>query len=408
MNIIVTNNKVEYKDFIKTKTLQEVTGVVGEIDYLVYHKSAETIDQKVSLLTQLKDRVRIMVYIRNRESVEQAVQMIVVGSDGKYIDDEFFLESSDELRRLISSMDEITSIVSLGGVSVLGDFFNRYLKEGSAGFNPSYLAVVKDAVSTMISEYNQKNTEIINLSTTATELFANSVEILNHMKDEQAKMQDAVMQLESAKESVTSYSNMSGLPSVVFFPTVNYLKEKNIIRIKDVGGCIYLTSLMLGFRLHLENSKFVRPKLIFIEAIGTQYEKKYKDFPWVTQSTYRSMEGYYHPIVFTNYPTKDVMTRLLDDNDYDVFIVVDKLRTSDKHVLNCKGAVVKYAVSGQGIIDKFGLNASHCFSTISKINGSLFTVPVFADYPTESDQRERLYLRSCSSFYEILYSIKRK
>lgn len=408
MNIIVTSNKVDYEGFLKVKSLQEAVEVVGSIDFLVYHRSSESADVKVSILTRLKDRAKTMIYIRDRESIEQAVQMIVIGSEGKYIDDEFFLESSDELNRLIANMDEITSIVTLGGVPVLSDFFNRYLKDGSASFNPSYLAVVKDAVATIISEYSQKSTEIINLSTTATELFANSSEILSRMKAEQEKMQNTVMQLESAKESIVSSSNSFGLPSVVFFPTVNYLKEKNIIRIKDVGGCIYLTSLMLGFRLYLEQIKYVRPKLIFIEPIGVQYEKKYSEFPWVTQASYKSMEGYYNPVVFTNYPTKDVMQRLLEDGEYDVFIVVDRLRTANNHVLNCKGSAVRYAVSGKGTISKFSLNASNCFSTIRMIRGSLFTVPVFQDYPNEVDQRERLYTRSCDKYYEILYSVKRR
>lgn len=408
MNVIVTNNKVDYDGFLKVKSLQDALEVRGSVEFFVYHKSSEATDLKVSLLTKIKDQVKTMIYIRNKESVEQAVQMIVIGSEGKYIDDEFFLESSDELNKLISNMDEISSIVSLGGVSVLSDFFNRYLKDGSASFNPSYLAVVKDAVATMISEYSQKSTEIINLSTTATELFANSTEILGKMKAEQEKMQNAVLQLESAKESIASAGNTFGLPSVVFFPTVNYLKEKDIIRVKDVGGCIYLTSLMMGFRLYLEHIKFRRPKLIFIEPVGMQYEKKYKNYPWVTQFTYKSMEGYYNPIVFTNYPTKDVMGRLLDDKDYDTFIVVDKLRTSKSHVLNCKGGNVRYAVSGKSAIEKFQLSVVSCFSTISQIPGSMFTVPVFPEYPEAVDQRERIYLRSCENFYEILYSVKRR
>lgn len=408
MNIIVTSNKVDYEGFLKVRSLQEASDVVGSIEVLVYQKSSEATDLKVNLLTKLKDRVRTMIYIRDRGSVEQAVQMIVIGSEGKYIDDEFFLESSDELSRLISNMDEVTAMVSMGGVSVLNDFFNRYLKDGNASFNPSYLEVVKGAVSTMISDFSQKSTEIINLSTTATELFANSAEILSRMKAEQEKMQDTVMQLESAKESIMSAGNSFGLPSVVFFPVVNYLKEKNIIRIKDVGGCIYLTSLMMGFRLYLEHIKYVRPKLIFIEPIGVQYEKKYKEFPWVTQSSYKSMEGYYNPIVFTNYPTKDVVNRLLDDGDYDVFIIVDRLRTSNSHVINSKGSPVRYGVSGKGTVEKFSLGAGHCFSTIRTIPGSLFTVPVFPDYPDAVDQRERLYLRSCDKYYEVLYSVKRR
>lgn len=410
MNIIVTNNKIEYSGFLKISSLKEVCDVVGNIEFLVYHKSSESQEQKVEYLTKLKDKSNTMVYIRDREYIEQAVQMIVIGSEGKYIDDEFFLESSDELNRLITNLDDVTAIVQLGGTPVLSDFFNRYLKDGSSSFNSSYLAVVKQAVETMLSEYRKKDMELLKMSTTATEIFANSAEIIHRVQSEQQKMRETVSKLESMKESNRFNGTLStgGLPSVVFFPRVSYMKEKCIIRIKEIGSCPYLTSMMLGFRVYLENIKYSRPKLIFIEPVGSQYETKYRDFNWVVQKSQKSMQGYYNPVVFTNYPSKDVITRLLDDTDYDTFIVVDRLKTSNDHILNSKGNTVKFAVSGRGVVEKFSLNKANCFSMITKVEGSLFTIPVFPDYPEDSAQRERLYLRVCSDCYEMLYNSKRR
>lgn len=410
MNIIVTSNKIDYSGFMKVKTLQEVLGVVGSIDFLVYHKSSESQEQKVDCLTKLKDKVKRLVYIRDKSSLEQAVQMIVVGSEGKYIDDEFFLESSEELNRLMLNLDEVTDIVSLGGEPVLNDFFNRYLKEGSSGFNSSYLVVVKEAVQNMLADYKQKDMELIQMSTTATEIFANSAEILSRAKSEQQKLRESIVKLEEMRENndVGKVMPFSGIPSVVFFPMVSYMKEKNIIRIKDVGSCSFLTSFMLGFREYLENVKYLRPKLIFIEAVGIQYETRYKDYKWVTQQNQKSMSSYYNSVVFTNYPSKEVLTKLLDDTGYDTFIVVDRLKTSKDHILNSKGCSVRYAVGGSGIVDKFGLKVSDCFSTIREVRNSLFTIPVFSDYPEEKSKRIDLYLRYCKMFYETLYVVRRR
>ena len=221
MNIIVTNNNVEYTRFVKVKTLKEVDAMLGDIEFLVYNKSPETQDQKVEYLTKLRERVGTLVYVRNKENMEQAIQLIVVGSDGKYVDDEFFLESSEELDGLITSLDEVTAIVSLGGVSVLSDFFNRYLKEGSSGFNANYLKVVKNAVQEMIAGYRQKDMEIVQLSTTATEIFSNSTEILAKIRAEQAKLQESVLKLEDSRD-VSVPAMGGGIPSMVFFPTVSY------------------------------------------------------------------------------------------------------------------------------------------------------------------------------------------
>lgn len=406
MNIVVTTNKIEYSGFIKVKTLKEVEDIVGTIDFLVYHKSNESKEDIVELFTKLKDSARVLVYIREKSKAEQAIKIIVVGSGGRYFDDEFFMESSDELNGLIKNFNTVTDIVELGGVNVLSDFFTRYLNGGSADFNKSYLAVVKEAVKGMIADYKEKDLQLIQLSETATELFAHSSEVISNIEGERENLQDMLAKAQEEHKSSKATSFM-GVPSVLFFPQVSYPKDKMIIRIKDIGGCIFLTSFMMGFRLYLERIKNVRPKLIFVESVGGQYETKYKEYNWVTQKTYKSMGNYYNSVVFTNYPIKDVLNRLLDDTDYDTFIIVDKLRNSKNHILNSKGPVIKYAVSGSSIIDKFNLKKVECFTTIHTISGTLFTLPVYPEYPKDSAQRERLYLRSCSQFYDILYTNRR-
>ena len=161
MNIVVTTNKIDYSGFIKVKSLKEVEAIVGTIDYLVYHKSNESKDDIVDLLSRIKDRARVLVYIRNRSKAEQAIQIIVVGSGGRYFDDEFFMESSEELNGLIKNFTTVTDIVELGGVNVLTDFFTRYLNGGSADFNKSYLSVVKEAVKGMIADYKEKDLQLL-------------------------------------------------------------------------------------------------------------------------------------------------------------------------------------------------------------------------------------------------------
>lgn len=400
---MVTTLKQEYPGFIKVKTLKEVVSVVGTIDFLVYHKSNESKDEIVEVLTKLKDKAKTLVYIRDKSKADQAVQIIVTGSGGRYFDDEFFMESAEELNNLIKNFNTVTDIVELGGVNVLSDFFTRYLNGGSSDFNKSYLAVVKEAVRGMIAEYKEKDLQLLQLSETATEIFARSSEILSDMEGEREKLQTMLRQAQEEHQSSKATAFM-GVPSVLFFPQVSYPKEKMIIRIKDIGGCIFLTSFMMGFRLYLERIKNVRPKLIFVESVGSQYETKYKEYNWITQKTSKSMGNFYNPVVFTNYPIKDVLNRLLDDTDYDTFIIVDKLRNSKNHILNSRGSAIKYAISGSSIIDKFKLKKVECFTTIHTIPGTMFTLPVYPEYPLDSEQRERLYLRSCSQYYDALYT----
>ena len=410
MNIVVSKNKIDYSgSFLKVATLEEACQVRGTIDVLIYNNSNENKNDKIAYLGKLKDMAKKLIYICNDKNTDMAIKMMIIGSDGKYFDDEFFLESSYELDNLIESLDEVTALANLGGVNVLSDFFNRYLKNGSSDFNSNYLMVVKDAVNELMLEYNQKNLEIIQMSETATDIFSNTSALLSNMKKERENMQDIVKKLsENAKESVGVTRRPTG-SSVLFYPRINYVKDKNIIRIKEIGDFRYLVSFMLGFRLYLENVKNLRPKLIIIEPVGDLIEERYSDFPWVKTSSVKSSSNYYNDVVFTNCPNKDVLNKLLDDSNYDIFIVVDRTVTDKDHILNSKGSSVKYAVRGISIISKFKLPRKDCICCLSETKGTLLTVPLFPEYPVGTSVRERLYMSELSSAYEkLLLDAKRR
>lgn len=401
MNVVVSNNAIDYIGFIKVSKLEDVLSLTGDIDCLVLHKSNESDEVKIKCLSILKDQVNTMIYIRERESVETAIQMIVVGSGGKYFDDEFFLESSSELKNLIENLGSVTAIVELGGVNTVGEFFNRYLRDGSSSFNKEYLLAVKSAVAGMIAEYKQKDLELLQLSETATEIFANSANLISKVEEERQNLEEAIAKLKEAKDSIPVKTNIATSQSILFFPIVSYMKESNIIRVKEIGMFPHLVPFMLGLRLYLNSIKLVRTKLIVVCPVGEQYEEMYEMFEWVTQSSANTMKGYYSDIVFTNFPSKDVMYRLLDDADYDTFIVLDKLKASNKHILNCKGNSVKYALASESYSDRFKLKPMYCMFP-KEVKGSMFSIKHINDYPSEVEQRERLYLRDYKSAYESL------
>lgn len=401
MNVIVSNNAINYEGFLKVKKLSEVEKITGKIDCLVYHKSNESSEEKVMYLTNLKDSVPRIVYIRNKEDCDKAIKLIVVGSGGKYFDDEFFLENAQELLSLILNLDEVNALAEMNGTGVVSDFFNRYLSEGSSGFNREYLKIVKEAVLAMTTDYKKKDLELLQMSETATELFAHTASMISKVEEEKDKLKESVKALQEAKEEIISVPKIN-TPSVLFFPIVSYLKDKNIIRIKEIGNVSYLTSFSFGLRLYLENVKYVKAKLIIILPVGEMYNKQYQEYKWVTQTNCSTMDGYYNSIVFTNYPTKEVMNRLLDDTDYDTFIIVDRLKSSEKHLLNCKGSI-KYAVESIGKAEKFNIKSIASFYlNIEKVG--LFTLKYDDKYPSEKEQRERYYLREYSVAFESLIS----
>lgn len=398
MNIVVTNNDIDYKGFLKVSSLKEASNTVGRIDFLVYHNSDEDYSEKINYLSEIVGKVNSkLIYIREASEVDLAIKMVVMANQGYYFDDEFFLESSSELNNLIGGLDEVAALASLGGVNVLGDFFNRFLKNGSTNFTGNYLMVVKEAVNQLLTEYNNKNLEIIQMSETATDIFSNTSALIGSMKAEKETLQKTVEKIsKSVQESTVKRSSST----VLYYPRIDYLVPKNIIRVKDIGNCTFLHSFMLGLRLYLSTVKNLRVKLIFIEPIGDYFELRYSEYPWVTVSSLNNKSVYFNDVVFTNCPNKDVLNTLLDDTK-DVFIVVDRSLNDNKHILNSRGTV-HYAVSSASVMKKFDIPNTNYFSSLVALPNSLFTIPLFTEYPLESSARERLYLSELSSAYEKL------
>ena len=97
------------------------------------------------------------------------------------------------------------------------------------------------------------------------------------------------------------------------------------------------------------------------------------------------------------------MSRALDDNDYDTFIVLDRTENYKDHVLNSKGLCV-HAVASERYIKDFKLNKKLCISVAKSIKGVLGQVPYFEDYPKRDDQRVNIYLKECAKGYNALFT----
>lgn len=403
MNIIITDSKLNYNGFLKLRDLKSAVGTHGNIDFLVYYRSNESDNDKIRYLNQLKDRVGKMIYIRDRENVNMVVKIFVLGCNGKYFSDEFFLTSENEndLMSFVNNLSDITALSELGGSSVLNDFLNRYLKNGkSDSFSKSYLLSVKEAVQNLIEDYHSKSVEVIKLSETATEIFSGTSEVLDDMKEEFEKMKDDLKTIQNTSYARESQNTLETRSSrILFYPRISYLKEKRIVRIKDLYECQYLISFVLGYRLYMETVKNARPKLIIIEPQGDLYEKVYSGYNWVTMNNLNDKKYFYNNIVFTNIPNKEVLTLLLDDNDFDFFIVVDRTRNDENPILNSKGPLY-YAVRSGSMVGKYKLK--NYFGCGCFVSGGLFSVGSISDYPEEKSIRERTYLRIHENNYKLL------
>jgi hypothetical protein len=402
MNLIVSDNNVYYSGWTKISRLADLLHLVGEVDYLVFHKSTESEEDSVRMLSEF---IRlhpecVILYVRNKSDILQAVRILIEGSKGKYIDDEFFLEDVTQLSLLLEEWQNIAALSEISSSSVLEDFLSRYSKGET--LSKGYLTVVNNAVSAMKSDYVGMSLELLNICESAAELFKSSSGLITNIQEEYEKLEGIVEELKCKLRDV-SFTPVA--PQVGYFPRVSYMKSRvSIIRIKDLGRSSYLTSFIFGLRNYLQYIKRLRARLIVIEPLGEIAPRKYKNYSWVTNATKSDPNSYEGDVVFINYPLKDSMERLLSNPNYDIVIVLDRLMVSHLHLLNCAGSEVVYCVSGESYITEFKLNLKKCFSVVD-IPGSLFKIPVFSDYPKVPDMRERKYLSECGVYYDMLYFV---
>lgn len=407
MNILVSDTTKTYEGWLVLRTLGDVERVVGNIDNLVYYRSKEPTDEKIKHLSNIyKNKVNCKItYVCNKDKVDNAVRMLITGGlKGKYIDDEFFLDDVRELNSLITDLAVVADTKDLSSSTVLTDFFNRYINGESSGISKGYLQVVKNAALEMTEAYHAKSVELLQMSESAAEIFSNSVELITQMKEQQSNLERDLNKLRESKKELEAfeYKPSSIGSSVMYYPRVTYMKNKTIIKIKDLCNCDYLFSFLLGFRDYLDKIKLVRPKLIVIEPIGKCIEDYYADFDWVTSVSKNDSRKYYGSVTFCNCPTSGVLSKLLNDTNFDTFVVLDRTVNYKEHILNSKGNVL-YAVNGMSMLKKFKIQKSKCILTKKEIEGSLLSIPFFNDYPERDDQRVNLYLKECTALYELLY-----
>ena len=407
MNVLVTDRTKSYDNWMVVRSLQEVVDIVGSVDVLVYNASRESSADKISLLNEIykKKTSCKIIYVCSKDKVDNAVMMLITGGlTGKYISDEFFLENARELNTLLTDLSVIVESAELSSSVVLQDFFNRYMEDNTKPISKGYLSVVKRAAIEMTEAYHAKSLEMIKMSESAAEIFGTSLDLVSQMKETKVKLENDIQTLKDKNLEMGNFTsrNVSG-SSIVFYPRVSYAKNKKIIKIKDIGNCPYLFSFSLGFRVYLDRIKNVRPKLLIVEPNGSLYEEMYKDFPWVTHLSKNDMRNYYHSVVFTNSPTSLVLTKLIDDTDYDTIIVLDRTTNYKEHIVNSKG-MVAYAIASTRYIDYFKLPISSCITSVVTIENSMLSIPLLDAYPSRDDQRTNRYLKDCASEFELLYN----
>jgi len=411
MKVIVDTTgmaKADFPSFVITDTIKSVVDMVG-VDTLIIHTTNEDdTDVSMAMLT-LPPTIDRLYYVINPANVRESIKVSTIGKGGKYIDDDFYLSSEADLHAmLMMGKDLVLQQQGLTSVDILTEFKNDRIAK--LNIPTGYKRTLEGATNDIIEAFVEKEKSIQRLSEA-------SVKTMVALKD---KIRLSAQLNETARKELEEYQKevekkllaVSETPrgsrgSALFFPQVTYRKTKPIIRVKEIGTVSYLTSYMLGLFEYASTAKKLTPKIVFLVPPGTQIENLYKEYTFITSANDRNGFLLSESIIFTNYPTSRVITQILEDNTKNAYIIVDRLKNSDKHILELRDGFVFTATNKQSVVDSNKVPKKRLITGNLAIQGALAVFKSNHRYPSRKADRERYYLSEYKEGYEeILKEIK--
>lgn len=406
MKVILRPDTSKVPGFVIARSFEEVSRLKGRIDVLVIQSSPEKGSALVEQFTQVTPKANRVLYVSSPENQDPELALLVKGCGGQIVEDEYFLDSSEELENLVtfSSTDLITQS-DMGEVRVLLSFIDRLLEGKAEGYSERYLELVTNSSKEIERKYKDKSAQITKMSREALKLLSDVQEGSNQSRAETQKMRKVLGNLKTQVEELGSSSSQSASSSgsITFFPRVPYDRPRNMLLVKKIGTTPYLVSFFLGFHRYLDEVSGRKPKLIFLFPLGRLYQDRYKEFAWVERDTSRS-SNLTKDVVFVNHPTQTVIQDLLSDEvNYDSYIIVDCTVNQPQHLVKRPRDVWMTALSSEGILKQFNIPPGRVISfTPGKVENPFIQLEPISNYPDNKFSRLSAYSRTYRTEFALL------
>lgn len=407
MRVIISKENPQLKGYIYLKRLEDLKEVKGNIEYLILGDLEDVDIGVLAFLTSFCDfnKPDNILYIASEDKTSLNLKTCIIGLGGKYYDEDFFLESEEDLETLLNEKEEINALMTMPGEGVLKDFKRRFDEGKLQNPTTQYLKVVFNALGDVTEEYNNKKNEIEAISQETISIFKDISRItedsskeLDTLKEQLNKVIEQVETQGYSQPAPTIADNSKGM---IFFPRISAREgTKKILKIRDVGGTKYLFSFLLGFVKFLYEIRYLKPKLIFLEPISDLNDILYKDYTFITRDNYQRTDLYNKKnIIFTSHPTINVMNMLLAEDVKDIFIVVDRTLNFKEHLL--KGNDILFAANSSNVLDKLNVPKEQRICSQGTKDPFIFLKEI-EGYSDDVVMRERQYLDKFQDEYDKL------
>lgn len=404
MRVILSKNVPDiFNQFVVVDSFKKVKELEG-VDTLIIHTFVESdFDAGVFIPEFRKNGVNCFVYINNNPST--TLRMIISGLKGHFFDDEFYLESEEELLCLLDDIKDMhqdnegaeTTSLAVPSLNVVSDFIQSFARGEERIKAPLYLEQVRGAINELSVITHQQELQINAMGCSAIDVFEKASTIIKSMDTQRKIIEKQLAELEATATTSTNRSVLGN--GVFFFPPFRYIGTSKVLLIRELSPCRFLTSFVYGYVHYLHFILNKRVKLIFIHQKGAGVAQKYMECTSITQDSVNVSSLYDADVVATNTPKKEVMRDLLGKQE-DIFVVVDRLYGSQDIVT---GKVIKVnAISGYSDVNRYKLKIGDCIFSTTGFKGELFHIPLIKGFPTDRDARLASYKQVNEASYKLL------
>ena len=421
MRVIVseTLSRSNYRGYKVVSSLREVVRLTG-IKTLILHSHPEETSEAGVLVAELRSKGVEQFYIIS-DSISATTKLVVSGVGGVILEDESYYNDERELDALLEMNSlEIVSGGAETSLRVITDYIKAFARGEQRVHYPVYLQQVNSALETLGVTYKDMELKVQETTLTALSVFEIASEAVQSTEKQIAKLQEdferteeeynkAMAEIERHKSIIeASASTPSAISrgmgaNIQYFQPHTYQGGKNVLLVRELTPCRYLTTLMLFLHHYISHAKNRKVKLIFVVQKNSGVSKKYTDMTTITQESMNNKQLYTRDVVVTNNPKREVMTELLSQAGDEIVIVVDRLYGT-QDILN--GRIKKInAISGASDFARYGVEPENCISTVTNYTGVKVHVPLIQGYGTDKTSRQSAYLKHCRDAMDTLYSI---
>ncbi len=403
MVLVITNLGEDYGDgYISVNTIKDAIDKLVLVDTIVYNRALDENAVSASELHKLFCGDQKLYYVRNTATMDYSIRLFVEGQGGKVFTEETYLASRSTLEVMLNDSESLYALTKVDNTRTI-DEFSKMLNDGS-DITRAYGDLVVSCTDKIVGRNQMLEESQKGIAQASVNLISNLVTRIDKVSDEQESLKNQVLNnnrviqetLDGAEvaDGVYMYETEgAGKP----YSSVQMRKRNvNIMLIKDVDRCLYLTSFIGGLHRYIESTLKLKCRVIVIENSGVLAQTKYKEYPWITAENMMNMESLItEPIIFTDMTAKRVFEKLLAETDFRVTIIVDRTNYSLKHILvTAYPNAVFYAVQSESSKKLVNVKDDKCITSNEHVE---------AQYRITYEDKYKTYAKSVDKLQSYMH-----